>query len=43
MVDVVSRCHDGNVEKRPGRHLKVGHGVSVLKTRHVGPILLRDA
>ncbi len=34
---------DGNVEKRPGRHLKVGHLISVLKTRHVGPILLRDA
>src|SRR5213592_1246948 len=38
------QVHNGDVEERPGRHLKVGHGVPVVEPGHVRPVLLgRDA
>ena len=34
------QVHHGGVEERPGRHVKIGHGVPVVQASHVRPVLL---
>ena len=34
------QMHHGDVEERPGRHVKIGHGIPVVQASHVRPVFL---